>query len=462
MPPPIPALIQQQRDFFSSGETRTLAFRLRQLRALRQAIVARESDAIAALAADLGKPELEAATAETIYCLAEIDYAIDRLGAWTRPKRVGTPLVLLPGTSEIVPEPLGVVLIVAPWNYPLQLAISPLIGAIAAGNCATIKPSELAPKTAEVLAELVAATFEPHYVSAVCGDKAIAQDLLAERFDLIFFTGSPAVGKIVLAAAARHLTPTILELGGKSPCIVDREVPIETVARRIVWGKFLNAGQTCIAPDYLLVHQESFEPLMAGLEAVLHEFYGDDPATCPDYGRIVSDAHFERLEALLEPGKVLVGGQRHAAQRYFAPTILTAVTWEDPIMQAEIFGPILPVLTFIDLEDAIAQVNAQPRPLALYIFSRDGARQQRVLEGTSSGGACVNDTILHYNSPELPFGGVGNSGTGTYHGKASFDAFSHRKSIFRKPFWLDLHLRYPPYAGKLPTLRRLLLGPLAK
>lgn len=458
----VASLVRNQQAFFRSGATRSPDFRRRQLTRLRQEIVSREGLILQALAADLGKPELEAASNETVYCLQEIDGALKNLSAWMKPQGAGVPLALLPATSEIVREPLGVSLIISPWNYPFQLAISPLIGAIAAGNCAILKPSELTPRTSELLATLVAETFEPHYVTVVCGDKETAQALLAERFDIIFFTGSPRVGQIVLAAAAKYLTPVVLELGGKSPCIVDRDVPIDVTAHRIVWGKFLNAGQSCIAPDYVLAHQDTVESLLAGMEAALQEFYGDDPAASPDYARIVSIDRCRHLQQLAAGHEPIVGGDCHPEARYFAPTILTDATWVDPIMQEEIFGPILPVLTFVDLDDAIAQVRARPKPLALYVFSRDAARQQQVLDGISAGTACVNDTMLQYLSAELPFGGVGNSGMGAYHGRASFEAFSHRKSIVRKPFWLDISLRYPPYAGKLPLLRRLLLQSFQK
>ena len=456
----VASLVRNQQAFFQSGATRSLEFRRHQLECLRQAIGAREDLILEALAADLGKPKLEAASNETIHCLQEIDYALKHLATWLKPQRASTPLPLLPATSEIVREPLGVALIISPWNYPFQLAVAPLVGAIAAGNCAILKPSELAPHTANALATLVAETFEPDYITVTCGDKEVAQALLVERFDSIFFTGSPRIGQIVMAAAAKHLTPVVLELGGKSPCIVDRDVPIDVSARRIAWGKFLNAGQSCIAPDYLLVHQDIFEPLLAGIEAVLQEFYGDDPAASPNYARIISAERCRHLQGLIAGHVPALGGDCDPERRYFAPTILTDATWADPIMAEEIFGPILPVLTFVDLEDAIAQINARPKPLALYVFSRDAARQQQAIAHVSAGTACINDTMLQYISSELPFGGVGNSGMGAYHGRASFEAFSHRKSVVRKPFWLDVSLRYPPYAGKLPLLRRLLLQSL--
>lgn len=448
-------LVQHQRQFFNTGKTKEIEFRLAQLQALRQMVISHQDAILAALKADLNKPELEAYTAD-LGVLQEINYAIKHLRRWAKPRSVPVTLVQLPGRAKIYPEPLGVVLVISPWNYPFQLTISPLLAAIAAGNCVLVKPSELAPRTSHVIAELISQTFDPGFVSVVEGDAAVSQALLEERFDHIFFTGGSAVGRMVMTAAAKHLTPVTLELGGKSPCIVDRDIQVEYTARRIVWGKFLNAGQTCIAPDYLLVDRQIKPALLAAMQKTLQEFYGDDPIASPDYARIINDRHYARLEALLQSGEQVAGGKTDAEQRYIAPTILDQVSWDDPVMQDEIFGPILPVLTYEDVNEAIDQINQRPKPLALYLFSRNQKLQQQVLHSTSSGGVCLNDTVMQVGVPALPFGGVGESGMGSYHGKAGFDTFSHFKSVLQKPFWPDLPLRYPPYTGKLDLVKRLI------
>jgi aldehyde dehydrogenase (NAD+) len=448
-------IVQQQRQFFNTGNTRAIAFRIQQLKALKQAIADHKAEIIAALKADLNKPEFETYLLE-IGVLLEVDHALRHIQSWVKPRRVNTAIDQFPASAQVCPEPLGVVLIIAPWNYPFQLMVSPLIGAIAAGNCALLKPSELAPHVSHLMAALIEKTFDPFYITVVEGGVETSQALLAEKFDHIFFTGSTAIGKIVMAAAAQHLTPVTLELGGKSPCIVDANVHLETTARRIVWGKFINAGQTCVAPDYLLVDRRIKPALITALQAAIAEFYGNDPAQNPDYGRIISTRHWARLADLLQSGHILTGGQTNLDDRYIAPTLLDQVSWDDPVMQDEIFGPILPVLEYGDLQEAIALINARPKPLALYFFSRDKALQEHVLRETSSGGVCINDTILHLAVSELPFGGVGTSGIGSYHGKAGFDTFSHQKSILRKSFWLDLKWRYAPYQGKLGLIKKMI------
>jgi aldehyde dehydrogenase (NAD+) len=388
--------------------------------------------------------------------IQEVDYAIKHLRSWVKPKKVSVPLTQMPGRAKIYAEPLGVVLIISPWNYPLQLAVSPLIGAIAAGNCALVKPSEIAPHTSKVLAELVEKTFDPNYIAVVEGGVEVSQAVLEEKFDHIFFTGGTAIGKIVMQAAAKQLTPVTLELGGKSPCIVDPDTNLKTTAKRITWGKFVNAGQTCIAPDYLLVDRRIKAALMDETQKNIQAFYGDNPAQSPDYARIVSHKHCSRLAELIDPQKVISGGEVNLDDRYIAPTVMDSVTWDDPVMQDEIFGPILPILEYDDITEAIEQINRRPKPLALYLFTHNQQLQQRVLRDTSSGGVCINDTILQVGVTELPFGGVGDSGIGHYHGKASFDTFSHAKSVFFKPFWLDFAIRYAPYQGKLEQIRKLL------
>ncbi len=452
--------VQAQRSFFATGKTRSLTFRRRQLQQLRASLVAAEDDIFAALKADLGKCELEAYISELALVTGEIDYALKHLSRWSQPRRASIPFALQPARGQVLPEPLGVVLIISPWNYPLQLALGPLVSAIAAGNCAIIKPSEISIHTSALLAKLMTQTFSADYVNVIEGGVETAQALLAESFDHIFFTGSSAVGQVVMRAAAEHLTPVTLELGGKSPCVVAADANIAVAARRIVWGKCFNAGQTCVAPDYLLVQKQIKDELLAAIAQTATDFFGEDMAKSPDYGRIVSDRHFQRLHTLmtdaLASGKTIIGGQSDPATRYMALTVIDQVPPAAAVMQEEIFGPILPVLTYEDLEEAIACINQRPKPLALYFFSNDAAQQKAIATQTSSGGLCFNETISQYAVPALPFGGVGHSGIGAAHGKAGFDTFSHYKSVLKKPNWLDLSLRYPPYQGKLSLLKKLL------
>ena len=453
-PSAIAPALQQQRQFFATGQTKPVEYRLAQLAKLKQAIIDRQADIVAAAKADLGRPEFEAYF--EIATLSEINLAIKKLKAWMKPKRVKSTLENFPSSAWIQPEPLGVVLIIGPWNYPFQLMMSPLVGAIAAGNCAILKPSEHAPATAKVVSELIADTFDSSYITVFEGDASVSQQLLAEKFDHIFFTGGTAIGRIVMEAAAKHLTPVTLELGGKSPCIVDADINLDHAARRIVWGKFINAGQTCIAPDYLLIDRTIKDAFLTKLTEVIREFFGEDPSQSPDLSRIINQRQFDRLTALLGSGTTVIGGETEPSSRYIAPTVLDNVTWESPVMQDEIFGPILPVLTYERLEDVIDQINARPKPLALYLFSRDQAKHQQVLTETSSGGVCLNDTVLHIGVPGLPFGGVGQSGMGSYHGKATFDTFSHYKSVLKKSLWFDLDWRYAPYKpSKLAQIKKL-------
>ncbi|BAZ30055.1 aldehyde dehydrogenase [Cylindrospermum sp. NIES-4074] len=449
-------VVSQQRAYFSTGETKKINFRLEKLRTIQQVIIENEQAIIQALQADLHKPELEAVTSEIILMLNEIAHTIKHLKTWAKPKKAGVPLYLFPASSRILPEPLGVVLIIGAWNYPFQLIILPLLGAIAAGNCAILKPSEIATHTSRFLSEIIPKYFEPTYIAVVEGGVETNQKLLAEKFDHIFFTGSPSVGKIVMAAAAKHLTSVTLELGGKNPCIVDADIHLEHAAKRIIWGKFINAGQTCIAPDYLLVDKQIKDKLLSSFGKHLKQFYGDHPETSPDYARIITQKHFDRLSNFLKNGKILIGGETNQTELYIAPTLIDGVSLADPVMQEEIFGPILPIIEYNDITEAIALINSQPKPLALYFFSQNKNLQQRVLQETSSGGVCINETVLQFNVASLPFGGVGNSGIGSYHGKASFDTFSHYKSVLQNSFWLDIKLRYPPYKGKLSLLRQIM------
>ncbi len=450
----VAAIIAKQRVFFQTGKTKDIAFRLEQLKILKQAILDHKKAIIQALAADLHKPEFEAYATE-IGVTSDIDYAIKHLKKWTQPKKAAVPWKFFSYSAKIYPEPLGVVLIIAPWNYPFGLIISPLVGAIAAGNCTIIKPSEIAPHTSTLVTEIISKYFPPEYIAVVEGGVETSQQLLAEKFDHIFFTGGTAIGKIVMAAAAKHLTPVTLELGGKSPCIIDTEINLEYTIKRIVWGKFINAGQTCIAPDYLLVNQKIKSDVVNGIKKCLQEFYGDNPATSPDYARIVNQKQFERLANLIKDGEIIIGGETNPEERYIAPTLLDHVSLTSPVMEEEIFGPILPILEYTDITEAIALINSKPKPLALYLFTQNKNLQKQVLEQTSSGGVCLNDTILQVGVPSLPFGGVGDSGIGSYHGKASFDTFSHYKSVLKNSFWLDLNWRYAPYKDKLSTLKRI-------
>jgi aldehyde dehydrogenase (NAD+) len=454
-------LIRCQRDYFNSGATLSLDYRRAQLRKLQAALVASESALLAALHADLRKPPQEAYTAELGFVLSEIRHALRHLPSWIKPQRRRAPLLAWPARGWVQPEPYGLGLVMGPWNYPFQLLLSPLVGAVAAGNCVTLKPSEFAPHTAAAVAQLIQATFSEEYVAVVPGEHEVAEALLRERFDTIFFTGSTSVGRAVMAAAARHLTPVTLELGGKCPCLVCADAPLDVTARRIAWGKFMNAGQTCVAPDFLLVDRRISEALVQALQRAIRQFYGDDPQRSPDYGRIVNRKHLDRLTAYLSTGQIACGGQHNSTDLYLAPTILIGVPADAAVMQAEIFGPILPVLEFDRLEDALALLRQRPTPLALYLFTPDRGTQQQVLRTTRSGGVCLNDTILHMVGKALPFGGLGDSGLGAYHGKASFDCFTHYRSVMRRPFAFDPNLRYPPPRLKLAALKRacrLLLG----
>jgi len=446
------------RRAFEAGRTRSYAWRVAQLDALARLVTEHEGEILAALHADVGKPAIEAFSAEIAFITGEVKHTKKHLRSWMKPERVSTPLVTQPGSSAIQREPLGVVLIIGPWNYPLQLLLGGLVGAIAAGNCVVMKPSEVAPETSKLVAKLVPEYLDTDCVAVIEGGVPETTALLAERFDHILYTGNGTVGRIVMRAAAEHLTPVTLELGGKSPCIVDRSADLEIAVKRIAWAKFFNAGQTCIAPDYLLVHEDVHDRVLELFAATVRGFYGDDPKTSPDYARIVNARHHQRLMKLLPgSGAVAVGGEADEAERYLAPTILKDVPPESPIMEGEIFGPILPVLKVRTIDEAVRFVNARPKPLALYVYASDTAVQDEVLSRTSSGGAVVNHCTLHFAVPGLPFGGVGESGMGAYHGKHSFETFSHRKAVLKKPTSLDPPILYPPYTeSKEGWIRRLL------
>ena len=453
----ISGAVAHLRSSFDSYRTRDIGWRLEQLRCLKTMVLEREADIFAALKQDLGKSTFESWVTETGFVVSDIDYAIKRLRAWMKPQKVSTPLINQPGSSAVHREPLGVILIIGAWNYPFQLVMSPLVGAIAAGNCTVVKPSEVSAETSAVVVRGICDYLDQDAIRVIEGGVPETTALLKERFDHIFYTGGRNVGRIVMEAAAKHLTPVTLELGGKNPCIVDCNVNLAVAARRIVWGKFLNAGQTCVAPDYVLVHEKVEPEFLDRMKSAVQQFYGANPKDSLDYPRIINERHFKRLKDLLDCGEVVTGGETDRGERYIAPTILRDVPPNSPVMDDEIFGPILPVLTVSHVDEAISFINARPKPLALYIFSQDKRLQQRVLQRTSSGGVCVNDVVVHVAVPELPFGGVGASGTGAYHGRASFETFSHRKSVLRKSMRVDLPVRYPPYSvSKLKWIKRLL------
>ncbi|MCF8295617.1 MAG: aldehyde dehydrogenase [Bacteroidales bacterium] len=437
-------LLARQRAFFASHETKNLAFRLHQLKRLKQAIQQYQSKIEQALWTDLHKSPEEAYLTEISIVTGEIDNHLKKLKKWAKPRKVHTPIHVLPSSSQIIYEPLGVALIVAPWNYPFQLLINSLVGAISAGCCSILKPSPDTPSIARVMEDMIAEFFPPEYISLVQGGRETNTILFSKRFDIIFFTGSPMVGKVVMKAAAEYLTPVVLELGGKSPCIVDADANLEVAARRIAWGKLINAGQTCIAPDYLLVHQSVKEELLSKIVQSIREMYGENPRESRFYPRIVNHRAMDRLTDLLKEGKIYYGGEYDREEKYIAPTILDEVQPGFAIMQQEIFGPILPVISFNQIEEAISYVNQHEKPLAFYYFGKNKTAKD-VLAKTTSGGGCINDTIMHIVNHDLPFGGVGNSGLGNYHGHNSFLAFSNQRGIINTPTWIDLPLKYVPF-----------------
>ncbi len=450
-------LVARLRATFREGVTQPLSWRRAQLEALERFLDREEEAILEALTMDLGKPRYEAVTGELSVVHGELREALRQLERWTRPEPVSVPMVHQPGRARIEREPLGVVLIIGPWNYPLQLVLAPLVSAIAAGNCAVLKPSEHAPATTALLAAKLGEYLDPAAVAVVPGAVAESQALLAQRFDHVFFTGGGRVGRLVLQAAAEHLTPVTLELGGKSPAIVDASADIEVAARRIAWGRFYNAGQTCVAPDYVLVDRSVAAPFRAALERTLDRFYGERPEASPDFARIVNRQHLKRLQGLLEGVTVVRGGEVDEAERYMAPTVVWDPPLDSALMQEEIFGPILPVIPVDGLEQALDIVVDRPAPLSLYLFARGRRVAERVRRATRSGGMVINDVIVHLTVPGLPFGGVGPSGMGSAHGRAGFETFSQQRSVMSHSTWFDPPVRYPPYTdAKLRISRRLL------
>lgn len=433
---------EAQRAYFHSGATRDMAFRKAMLRKLRDAIKQYEKPLTEALWTDLHKSYEEAYLTEISIVYGEIRTHLRKCEKWAKPERKCSPVAILPGRSKIVKEPLGNALIIAPWNYPVQLLLNPLVGAISAGCTAMLKPSPYVPHVSAVLVEMIEATFPEEYIAIVEGHREVNKMLLNERWDILFFTGSPDLGKMVMDSAAKHLTPVVLELGGKSPCIIDRSANLKIAAKRVAWGKLLNAGQTCIAPDYLLVQEEVKEEFLSLLAKEFDHLLSKNPQEQKHFVRIVSDRAFARLSGYLQYGTIYYGGKMDAKERFFSPTLLTDVNTNSPVMQEEIFGPIFPVIPFSELSEAAEFVTKREKPLALYYFGTNG---DYILNHTSAGGTCINDTIMHIVNNHIPFGGVGNSGMSCYHGKDSFLAFSHRRSVVTTPTWIDMPFRYMPY-----------------
>lgn len=448
-------IVQKQRSFFDSQKTKSVQFRKSQLRKLSSAIDAYEDEIIEALYKDLHRPKMEAYAADIFPIKKEIRHAIYNVQNWAKRSRVSTPLLFVSGKAFISPEPYGCTLIIGPWNYPFDLTLSPLVGAIAAGNTAILKPSEQSPNSSRVISKIIKHAFDEEYVAVVEGAVEETTVLLDQKFDYIFFTGGEVVGKVVAKAAAEHLTPVTLELGGKSPCIVDKYANLKVAARRIAWGKSFNAGQTCISPDYLFVHEKVKESFVKEFKKALDQFYKGKAHLSQDYSSIINKKHFDRISDLMEHGEILVGGNKDASKLYIEPTVIGGVSEEDPIMQEEIFGPVIPLMEYTELDDVIDFINKRPKPLALYFFSHSLLRQKKILSRTSSGGVAINDVMAHNRNKKLPFGGVGTSGTGSYHFKKSFDTFSHFKSV-QKRSHIDLGFEYAPYNMSLGTLKKLL------
>lgn len=450
-------ILQQQNHFFSSGKTIPAEFRLKQLESLKEAMIRHEADLAAALKEDLGKSRMESYMCEIGLTLSELTWMQKHLRSLMRSKRVSTPAAQFAAKSFRSPSPYGTVLIMSPWNYPVLLTLDPLIDAIAAGNTAVVKPSAYAPCTFDVMKTMIEECFPAHYVAVVDGGRAENQALLQQRFDMIFFTGGKTVGREVLRHAAEYLTPVTLELGGKSPCIVDSTAKIRLAAKRIVFGKYLNCGQTCVAPDYILCDKRIRDELITAILAEIEKQFGKEPLKNPNYGKIINEKHFERILGLINGEKLVYGGQSEPESLRIAPTVLNNITWDDAVMGEEIFGPLLPILTFDTLDEALDTVESHPHPLALYFFSEDKAAQKKVLDTCRFGGGCINDTIIHLATSDMPFGGVGESGMGSYHGRVGFETFSHYRSIVDKKTWMDLPIRYQKYTRLKEKMLRMFL-----
>ena len=452
----IPKLVSAQKHFFASQQTKDISFRKNALRKLQSELFKREADIVQALYNDFKKSEYEAIMTETSIVYSELKMAIKNIEKWNKPKKVLPSLLNFPSSAKIYSEPYGTVLIIAPWNYPFQLAISPLIGAIAAGNTIVLKPSELTPHTSTILREIIEAVFDERHVAVIEGGVPVAQELLTLRWDYIFFTGSVNVGRIVAKAAAEFITPVTLELGGKSPCVVDDSASIKLAAKRIAWGKFINGGQTCIAPDYILIHKSQKDSFVEAIKEEITLAYGDDPEQSSDFPRIVNTRNFERLAIMLENENILIGGKTNKDDCFIAPTLIDEPSLDSEVMKGEIFGPILPIISYETEEDIATIIGKYDKPLAFYIFSKKSEFAKKLIQQYSFGGGTINDTTVHFANHRLPFGGVGESGIGGYHGKQTFDTFSHKKGIVSRGTWLDVPTRYAPYKGKLNQLKNLM------
>ena len=452
----IAEIFARQLQLFNSGATRPIGFRIEQLKKLKAAILLHEAEIEQALYKDLRKSTYEAFGSEIGQLLREIDFTISHLHAWARPQSVSTPLMLFPSTSKIYRDPLGIVLIIGPWNYPFLLTMGPLISAIAGGNTAIIKPSEEAAHTAMVVEKIIASIFNQDYIHVVqgVGGEVIPAMMNQVRFDHVFFTGSTGVGQKIMEMAAKKLVPVTLELGGKSPCIVDRSANLDYAAKKIVWSKLMNAGQTCVAPDYVLVHNDIKDELVTKIKDNFRSMFGEDPMMSEDYGRIINNKRFKKLMSYLDPGKIVSGGRSNEADLYIEPTILENISIQDPVMQEEIFGPILPVIGFNDQEEVVDWVEKNPFPLSLYIYAEDRAVQNFYLSRLRFGGSCINNSLIHLGNPHLPFGGVGPSGTGQYHGKFGFETFTRPKAVLHSRSWFDIPLLYAPFKGKVELLKK--------
>lgn len=439
-----------KRKFFDDGNTRSYEFRITQLIKLKQMIKNNEKEILEALYLDLHKPAFEAYTAEIGIMYEEINYTIKHLKTWMKPEKIQTPIVLHPSRSFVYSDPLGIALIIGPWNYPFQLLLAPLVGAISAGNCVIIKPSDQTKHISNLVAKIIGETYPEEYISVVQGPGAMVGPMLIEqfRFDHIFFTGSPSVGKQIATMAAKHLTPVTLELGGKSPAIVDKEVNIDVAARRLVWAKYFNAGQTCVCPDYLLIHESIKDEFLSKMKFYIKEFFGEKPIESESYGRIINEKRFDILKEYLNQGNVIIGGEIDRESKFISPTIIDGINIDSKIMQEEVFGPILPVITYSDINEAVTIVRKNRYPLALYLFTQNKGIEKFILENIEFGGGCINNGMVHLVNSKMPFGGVGNSGIGRYHGRYSFETFSHKKSVLKTGEWLDPSLRYAPYNNK--------------
>ncbi len=445
-------LAQQMRTLILNNGTLPVSLRKERILKLKKSIQEKELLINQALKEDLGKSTFETYATEIGFILDEIGHTLKNIDDWSKPKKVKTPLTLFPGKSTVYPDAYGVVLIISPWNYPFQLCLSPLIGAVAAGNRVVIKPSEFAPKTSSVIQLILEDVFKKDEVILVEGGVEETQILLKQKFDYIFFTGSTMVGKIIMKAASEYLTPVTLELGGKSPCLIEDSANLDIAAKRCAWGKFLNAGQSCVAPDFVLVPRHLQEEFISKLKNHLQSFYGNVKSS-KDYSRIINEKHFDRLMSYIVPEKLAIGGESIREERYISPTVMKDVSWNDKVMEDEIFGPLLPIIPYDSLQEAVEQIVSRPKPLAFYVFSENESKRQEIITKVPFGGGCINDTVIHLANPNLPFGGVGTSGIGSYHGKKSFDTFTHYKSVFEQGSLVDIPLRYPPYEGKLSWLK---------